>query len=265
MAYQEKTMKNYIKNKTALITGVTSGIGRQIAIDLAAMKVNLILLGRDKKKLKKLKKILSKQSKREISTYTLDVRDRESVEKTMKKILKKQTVDILINSAGLALGMEQIDKGESDHWDAMIDTNLKGLLYVSKPVIAQMRPLGTAHIVNLGSVAGKTAYPGGNVYCATKAAVHSLGESMNADLMSTNIKVTTIAPGAVNTNFSSTRFDGDQKKADAVYKGYTPLYAEDISQAVLSVLNTPRHVNIQYLDIMPTAQRNPYLLHRKKD
>ena len=256
-------MKNYIKNKTALITGATSGIGKQIAIDLAAMKVNLILLGRDTKKLKKLKKTLSKQSKREINTYTLDVRDRKSVEKTMKKILKKQTVDILINSAGLALGIEKIEDGDSDNWDAMIDTNLKGLLYISKPIIAQMGPLQTAHIVNIGSVAGKSAYPGGNVYSATKAAVHSLGESINADLISTNIKATTIAPGAVNTNFSSTRFDGDQKKADAVYKGYTPLHAEDISHAILSVLNTPKHVNIQYLDIMPTAQRNPYLLHRE--
>jgi NADP-dependent 3-hydroxy acid dehydrogenase YdfG len=258
-------MKNHIKNKTALVTGATSGIGKQIAIDLAAMKVNLILLGRDKTKLKKLKKTLSKQSKRGVRIYTLDVRDRESVEKVMKKILKNQTVDILVNSAGLALGIEKIEEGSLDNWDAMIDTNLKGLLYISKPVIAQMRPLKSAHIINIGSVAGKTAYPGGNVYCATKAAVHSLGESINADLISTNIKVTTIAPGAVNTNFSTTRFDGDKKKADTVYHGYTPLYAKDISSAVISVLNTPKHVNIQYLDIMPTAQRNPYLLHRDEN
>lgn len=255
-------MQNHIKNQTALITGATSGIGRQIARDLATMKVNLILLGRDKTKLKKLKKALSVQSKKEISTYTLDVRDKKSVAKTMEKILQKQTVDILINSAGLALGIEKIDKGSTDHWDTMIDTNLKGLLYISKPVIAQMRTLKTAHIVNIGSVAGKSTYPGGNVYCATKAAVHSLGGSMNADLLDTQIKVTTIAPGAVDTHFSTTRFDGDRAKAEAVYKGYTPLYAEDVSAAVISVLNTPKHVNIQYLDIMPTAQRNPYLLHR---
>jgi len=256
-------MKSHIKNRTALITGATSGIGRQIAIDLAAKKVNLILLGRNKTKLKKLKKTLTKQSKRKVTIYVLDVRDRKNVALTMKKILKKDRVDILINSAGLALGIETIDEGSIDNWDAMIDTNLKGLLYISKPVIAQMRPLKTAHIVNIGSVAGKTAYPGGNVYCATKAAVHSLGESMNADLLPTNIKVTTIAPGAVDTNFSQIRFKGDTEKIGAVYAGYTPLYAEDISHAVLSVLNTPKHVNIQYLDIMPTAQRNPYLLHRE--
>jgi len=255
-------MKNHIKNKTALITGATSGIGKQVALDLAAMKVNLILLGRDRAKLQKLQRKLSKRSKREVSFQVLDVRERDTVTKVMKKILKKQTVDILINSAGLALGIEAIDAGNVDNWDAMIDTNIKGLLYVSKPVIAQMRPLKTAHIIHIGSVAGKTAYPGGNVYCATKAAVHSLGESMNADLLGTQIKVTTIAPGAVNTNFSATRFDGDQKKADAVYEGYTPLYAEDISQTILSVLNTPPHVNIQYMDIMPIAQRNPYLLYR---
>jgi len=125
-----------------------------------------------------------------------------------------------------------------------------------------MRELNTAHIVNIGSVAGKIAYPNGNVYCATKAAVHSLGDSMNADLFGTNIKVSTIAPGAVETNFSNIRFNGDKDKANNVYNGYTPLNASDISQTIVNVLNTPPHVNIQYLDIMPTAQRNPYLLYK---
>ncbi len=255
-------MKNHIKNKTALITGATSGIGEQIAKDLAKMKANLILVGRNEKKLKKLKKRLKKESKRKVSIYAVDVTDRKSVTNTIETILDKQIVDILVNSAGLALGIEGIDQGDYDNWDRMVDTNIKGLLYVSKPIIAQMRDLPTAHIVNIGSVAGKTAYPGGNVYCATKAAVHSLGEAMNADLISTNIKVSTIAPGAVDTNFSNVRFKGDDKKAEAVYKGYTPLYAKDISAAVICMLNTPPHVNIQYMDIMPTAQRNPYLLHR---
>jgi NADP-dependent 3-hydroxy acid dehydrogenase YdfG len=255
-------MKNHIKNKTALITGATSGIGKQLAIDLSALKLNLVLIARDKKKLKTLKKFLSKTSNKQITAVTVDVRDKDTVEKKLKKLLQEQTVDILINNAGLALGLEGIDEGETDQWDAMIDTNIKGLLYVSKPIIKQMRGLQTAHIVNIGSVAGKTAYPGGNVYCATKAAVHALGEAMHTDMMGTQVKVTTIAPGAVHTAFSTIRFSGDQNKVDATYRGYTPLYAKDISHAILCVLNTPPHVNIQYLDIMPTAQRNPYLLHR---
>ncbi|NKQ40663.1 MAG: SDR family NAD(P)-dependent oxidoreductase [Sulfurovum sp.] len=256
-------MKNYIKNKTALVTGATSGIGEQIAIDLAKMKVDLILLGRNEKKLHKLQKKLLKNSKCKVSIHVADVRDQNKINTLMKKLLKKHTINILVNSAGLALGVEKIDDGKVDNWDQMIDTNIKGLLYICKPIIAKMRALDRGHIVNIGSVAGKTAYPGGNVYCATKAAVHSLGEAMNADLISTNIKVTTIAPGAVDTNFSKTRFDGDNSKANAVYNGYTPLYAKDISTAIISTLNTPPHVNIQYLDIMPTAQRNPYLLCRE--
>jgi len=256
-------MKNHIKHKTALVTGATSGIGKQTAMDLAKHKVNLILFGRDKKRLNNLKKKLLNKYPIQIKTYQIDIREYDSVNVLLSKLLKKYTVDILINSAGLALGTESICEGDTGNWDAMIDTNLKGLLAVSKPIIAQMRPLKSAHIVNIGSVAGKTAYPGGNVYCATKAAVHSLGDAMNADLISTNIKVTTIAPGAVETHFSNTRFKGDKKKADAVYAGYTPLTAKDISKAILAVLNTPRHVNIQYLDIMPTAQRNPYLLYRE--
>ncbi len=181
----------------------------------------------------------------------------------MAQILDEHSVDILINNAGLALGLEKVFEGNVDNWDSMIDTNIKGLLYVSKPVINHMKNKDTAHVVNIGSVAGKTVYPGGNVYCATKAAVHSITEAMNADLLSTNVKVTAIAPGAVDTNFSKTRFNGDQQKANAVYDGYTPLSAKDVSHAIINVLNTPKHVNIQHLDIMPTAQRSPYLLHRE--
>ena len=255
-------MKNFINNKTILITGATSGIGKQLATDLAPYKVNLILVGRTTSKLDELKSSLSKSTDCRIDTYTLDVRNRKDVETTIATILQTHTIDILINNAGLALGLSKVHEGDIDQWDNMIDTNVKGLLYVSKPVIAHMLEKPTAHIVNIGSVAGKTAYPNGNAYCASKSAVHSIGESMNADLLGTNIKVTTIAPGAVDTNFSKVRFDGDMDKADAVYDGYTPLSAGDIASAIISVLNTPAHVNIQYMDIMPTAQRNPYLLDR---
>ena len=257
-------MKNHIQYKTALITGATSGIGEQLAKDLATYNTNLVLVARNIQKLEILKENIQKNNPDiKVEIYVLDVRENKSVLEVIKQITQKTSIDILINSAGLALGLEKIQEGDVDNWDGMIDTNIKGLLYVSRAVIPSMTKLDTAHIINLGSVAGRTAYPNGNVYCATKAAVHSLGESMNADLIETNIKVTTIAPGAVETNFSNVRFAGDKDKAKSVYDGFTPLNANDISDVIINVLNTPKHVNIQYLDIMPTAQRNPYMINRK--
>ena len=253
-------IKNYIQNKTVLITGATSGIGKQLAINLSVLDCHLVLVARDIEKLQALKEGLQKKTEIDVAIYQLDVRDKSQVTDLMAKIVQNKTIDILINNAGLALGLNRIDSGDMDQWDDMIDTNVKGLLYVSRAVIPQMRTLPTAHIVNIGSVAGKSAYPKGNVYCATKAAVHSLGQSMNADLLGTAIKVTTVAPGAVETNFSNVRFLGDKKKAQSVYQGYTPLSAQDISELIVYVLNTPKHVNIQHVDIMPTAQRSPYLL-----
>ncbi|MGK0255457.1 MAG: 3-hydroxy acid dehydrogenase/malonic semialdehyde reductase [Arcobacteraceae bacterium] len=255
-------MKNYILNKTALITGATSGIGKQLALDLSQINVNLVLIARDINKLENLKNEILENTNIKIDIFQLDIRNKNDVEFVMSNIIRKNTIDILINNAGLALGMDHIDKGLISDWEDMIDTNIKGLLYVSRSIIPQMRNLETAHIINIGSVAGKTAYPNGNVYCATKAAVHSIGESMNADLFGTNVKVTTIAPGAVETNFSNVRFKEDSEKVKAVYDGYIPLNSQDISDVIINVLNTPMHVNIQYLDIMPTSQRNPYALYR---
>lgn len=255
-------MKNYIKNKTALVTGASSGIGRQLAYDLAEHGVDLVLVSRNLDKLYDSKEKILNDFPVKIDVFQMDVRNHNEVSNIINDILKNTTIDILINNAGLALGLEPVDQGNIDQWDTMIDTNIKGLLYVSRKVIPQMRSLPTAHIINLGSVAGKVAYPNGNVYCATKAAVHSLGEAMNADLFGTNVKVSTIAPGAVETNFSNIRFEGDQERAKSVYEGYTPLTAQDISDAIINILNTPPHVNIQYLDIMPTAQRNPYMLYK---
>jgi NADP-dependent 3-hydroxy acid dehydrogenase YdfG len=250
---------NFLDGKIALITGATSGIGEATAKALDKMGVNVILIGRNEKKLTNLKNQLENQC----LTYTLDVRDKEKVLKTINEILKITRIDMLINNAGLALGLEPLDEGNFEDWDTMIDTNIKGVLYVTKPVFKHMKERNEGHIVNLGSVAGKTAYPGGNVYCATKAALHSLNESMNIDAYGTNIKVSNIAPGAVETEFSNVRFKGDKEKAKKVYDGYTPLSAEDIANAIVCVLNTPPHVNIQYMDIMPTNQRNPYLLYRE--
>ncbi|NPA50282.1 MAG: SDR family NAD(P)-dependent oxidoreductase [Epsilonproteobacteria bacterium] len=255
-------MNNFLKNKRALITGASSGIGEAVAFELIKYKVDLVLSARDMDKLKKLKgELLKKDSNINIELIALDVRDKEQVKESFSNI----DVDILINSAGLALGFEPLDKGDFEDWDIMIDTNIKGLLYVTKLILSKMREKNSGHIVNLGSVAGKVAYPNGGVYCATKAAVHSLGESLNADLFGTNIKVSTIAPGAVETNFSNIRFKGDKNRAKDVYKGFIPLSAKDIADAIICILNTPPHVNIQYMDIMPTAQRNPFMLYKEEE
>lgn len=253
-------MVNRLNAKTALITGATSGIGRASAVQLAQMGVNLILVGRDKEKLDHLEKELTGL---QISTelIVLDVRERADVKAKLEGI---QT-DILINNAGLALGLEPLYEGDIDKWEEMIDANIKGLLYVSRAVIPQMKAKGRGHIVNIGSIAGEMAYPGGNVYCATKAAVHSLSQSMNIDLQGTGVRVSNVAPGAVETNFSNTRFSGDDEKADSVYAGYEPLKADDIAELIVYILNAPEHVNIQDTLIMPTAQRNPYVLSRKAD
>jgi NADP-dependent 3-hydroxy acid dehydrogenase YdfG len=253
-------MVNRLNAKTALITGATSGIGRASAVQLAQMGVNLILVGRDKEKLDHLEKELSGL---QISTelIVLDVRERSDVKAKLEGI---QT-DILINNAGLALGLEPFYEGDIDQWEEMIDANIKGLLYVSRAVIPQMKAKGRGHVVNIGSIAGEMAYPGGNVYCATKAAVHSLSQSMNIDLQGTGVRVSNVAPGAAETNFSNTRFSGDDEKADSVYAGYEPLKADDIAELIVYILNAPEHVNIQDTLIMPTAQRNPYVLNRKAD
>ncbi|MEA1914726.1 MAG: SDR family NAD(P)-dependent oxidoreductase [Campylobacterota bacterium] len=253
---------NNLKNKTALITGATSGIGKSCAKKLAKKGVNLILTGRRKGNLVEFKKQLSKYDVN-VKILAFDVRSLDVVQKKLTKILKNKKVDILINNAGLALGTQKIDEGEIDNWEKMIDTNIKGLLYVSRLVIPHFRAQNSGHIINIGSIAGVMTYPGGNVYCATKAAVHTLSEAMNIDLMGTHVRVSNIAPGAVKTEFSDVRFDGDKEKSDAVYEGYEPLKAKDISSLILYVLNAPKHVNIQHSLIMPTAQRNPYALHRE--
>lgn len=253
---------NNLKNKLAVITGASSGIGKSCAKKLAKKKVDLILVGRSEEKLKDLKKELEKY-KISIKTIALDVSKEKDVQNKLEKTIKKKNIDILINSAGLALGLEPIEEGLEDNWNKMIDTNIKGLLYVSKAILPIMRKQNSGHIINLGSIAGYTAYPGGNVYCATKAAVHNITEAMNVDLLHTNVKVSNIAPGAVQTEFSNTRFNGDGKKIDAVYEGYEPLKAKDVADLILYVLNTPKHVNIQQSLIMPTAQRNPYILSRE--
>lgn len=254
---------NRLEGQTAFISGATSGIGEACAVFLAKMGVNLVLAARREETLKVLKKKFAEYNI-DVETLVLDVTQRESVKTALEILLEKKSIDILINNAGLALGLDKIDQGDIDDWEGMIDTNVKGLLYVSRVIIPQMRKRNRGHIINLGSIAGAMTYPNGNVYCATKAAVHALGEAMNIDLAGTSIRVSNIAPGAVETAFSNVRFHGDDQKADEVYAGYEPLRAEDIADLIVYILNAPKHVNIQHALIMPTAQRNPYTLHRDK-
>jgi len=250
-----------IAGKRAFVSGATSGIGEACARRLAEAGCDLILHGRSRERLEALSKRLSAYGVG-IAAVVFDVRDRKAAASEMAALLAGCEIDILINNAGLALELTPIDAGDIDAWEEMIDANVKGLLYISRAVIPQMRSRNRGHILNIGSIAGKMTYPGGNVYCATKAAVHALGEAMNVDLQGSAVRAGTIAPGAVETNFSVTRFSGDRAKADAVYEGYDPLTAEDIADLALYILQAPPHVNIQDVLIMPTAQRNPYVLSR---
>ncbi|MHC3994846.1 SDR family NAD(P)-dependent oxidoreductase [Thiomicrolovo sp. ZZH C-3] len=250
-----------LAGKRAFVSGATSGIGEACARRLAEAGADLVLHGRNRDRLEMLKASLSTYGVT-VDTLAFDVRDRRAVEGAMASLLEASVIDILINNAGLALGLSPLDEGDVDQWEEMIDANMKGLLYVSRAVIPQMRSRNSGHILNLGSIAGKMTYPGGNVYCATKSAVHALTEAMNIDLAGTAVRVGNIAPGAVETNFSTTRFSGDQAQADAVYEGYEPLHADDIADLALYMLQAPPHVNIQDVLIMPTAQRNPYVLSR---
>lgn len=256
-------MINRLRGKTALVTGASSGIGKAIAYMLAEAGVHLVITARRLEILEKMARDIEEKFAVAVVEVQMDITDRDDTVNRLDEILKRYEIDILINNAGLALGLEPIDKGDIDKWEQMIDTNIKGLLYVTRAVSAKMRKRDRGDIINIGSIAGEVAYPGGNVYCATKAAVHMLTEAMNSDFYGTNIRVGTIAPGAVETEFSDVRFNGDKSKRDAVYEGYEPLTAEDIAEIAIFMLNTPKHVNIQHIKVMPTAQRNPFQLYRK--
>jgi NADP-dependent 3-hydroxy acid dehydrogenase YdfG len=253
---------NNLIEKTALITGATSGIGKSCAKELAKMGVDLIITGRRESRLLSLKTKLEEKYNIEVKTLCFDISNKNIVQKELRSLLSEYEIDILINNAGLALGIEKLDEGVVENWENMIDTNIKGLLYVSKIVISQMRANNKGHIINLGSVAGSISYPGGNVYSATKSAVHTISESMNIDLIGTKIRVSNIAPGAVRTEFASVRFQGDEKKVEDTYMGFEELTPKDVADLIVYILNAPAHVNIQHTLIMPTSQRNPYMLHR---
>jgi len=241
-------------SKIALITGATAGIGEACARLFAQQKYNLILTGRRTERLSVLADDLITKYGIQVKFLTMDVRNKEEVAilETLSEDWKK--VDVLINNAGLSQGMDPINAGSTADWEVMIDTNIKGLLYVTKVVSNWMIKHKSGHIVNLGSIAGKETYLNGNVYCATKHAVDSLNKAMRIDLLPHKIKVTGVHPGAVDTEFSQVRFHGDQERAKKVYEGYEPLHAQDIAETILFAVSRPAHVNINDMIIMPSAQ-----------
>ena len=248
-------------NLTVFITGATSGIGKATAEILAKNKYRLILCGRREDRLKELATSLSQQT--EVTTLQFDVRDKEAVFASVESLQKSfKEIDVLINNAGNAHGLSSIQDGEIDDWDAMLDINVKGLLYVSKAIMPIMVQRNSGFIVNIGSIAGKEVYPNGNVYCASKFAVNALNKSMRIDLNKHNIRVSGIHPGAVETEFSDVRFKGDTERAKNVYMGYKALQAEDIADIIHFVISRPYHVNIEDLVVYPTAQASPTILNK---
>ncbi|MCG1034994.1 SDR family NAD(P)-dependent oxidoreductase [Polaribacter sargassicola] len=247
--------------RTAFITGATSGIGKATAEIFAKNNIRLILCGRRAERLAELKETLSKFT--EVTTLQFDVSKKEDVIKAIKSLPENfKDIDFLINNAGNAHGLSAIQDGNLDDWDAMLDINVKGLLYVSKAIIPKMTQQNSGFIVNIGSIAGKDVYPNGNVYCATKHAVNALNKAMRIDLNKYNIRVSAIHPGAVETEFSDVRFKGDKEKAKSVYAGYKALQAEDIADIIHFVITRPYHVNIEDLVVYPTAQATPTLLNK---
>jgi 3-hydroxy acid dehydrogenase/malonic semialdehyde reductase len=248
-------------DKFAFITGATSGFGEATARLLAKNRYSLILMARRNDRLELLKRELESEECKVFSLQT-DVREEAAVIAAVESLPQevKSNIHILVNNAGLAVGRGPIESGITDDWERMIDTNVKGLLYVTKAVVPFLIQNKSGHIVNIASIAGKEVYPGGNVYCATKHAVDALSRSMRIDLVQYGIKVTNIAPGAAETEFSIVRFKGNAETANSVYDGYDPLVAQDIAETILFVVSRPAHVTINDLTIMPTAQASATIL-----
>jgi hypothetical protein len=252
--------------KTALITGATSGIGEAVAELFASEGFNLIITGRRVALLTNLSKKLENQYKIKVLPLSFDVREKDQVDHYIGELPSPwNQIDILVNNAGLAVGLQPVNQGVLEDWERMIDTNIKGLLYMTRVVSNFMISRGSGHIINIGSIAGKSVYPNGNVYCATKFAVDALSKGMMMDLHSHNIKVSQICPGAVETEFSQVRFKGDTERAAEVYKGFTPLKAKDIADVILFIVKAPDHVNICDVVVMPSAQASPSIINRGKN
>ncbi len=249
--------------KIVCITGATSGIGRSCAFRFAESGCNIILIGRRSDRLSEIETDLKSKFEIQVHSIELDVTNRQDVVDAVNSLPDRfREIDVLINNAGLALGLEPMQDGNPENWDRMIDTNVKGLLNISHAVMPLMIKQGRGHIINIGSIAGREVYPKGNVYCATKAAVDSLTRAMRIDLLPYGIRVTQIAPGAVETEFSLVRFNGDAQKANSVYNGFEPLHPDDVADVVFYAAGLPPHININDLLLMPTAQAAATQIHR---
>ncbi|WP_372948323.1 SDR family NAD(P)-dependent oxidoreductase [Mariniphaga sp.] len=251
--------------KIVLITGATAGIGEATAHLLAQNNFNLIITGRRNERLNGLKEKIENETEAKVFALNFDIRSKPETEKAFESLPESwKNIDILINNAGLAAGLSRIDNGDTDDWERMIDTNIKGLLYITQLVSAKMIERKEGHIVNISSIAGKETYPMGNVYCATKHAVQALTKGMRIDFLKYGIKVSSVAPGAVDTEFSLVRFKGDEQRAKSVYEGFTPLFAQDIAETILFVVTRPKHLNIDDILVMPTDQAFSRDFNREK-
>ena len=257
------TKQNNSMNKIVLITGATSGIGLACARKFAENGDRLILTGRNEQRLNEIKKELTEKGTN-VLTLAFDVRDRENATKCIEELPTEwQEIDVLVNNAGLALGLEPEYEGNPDDWETMIDTNIKGLLTMTRLVVPGMVERNRGHIINVGSVAGDAAYAGGNVYCATKAAVKALSDGLRIDVANTAVRVTNLKPGLVETNFSNVRFHGDNDRAATVYKGIKPLTGDDIADVAVFAANAPEHVQIAEVLILATHQASGSVIVRK--
>jgi 3-hydroxy acid dehydrogenase / malonic semialdehyde reductase len=253
-----------LKDKTVFITGASSGIGKSCARAFAAEGARVLMCARRADRLKGFAAELKKEFGVPVHPFATDVRDQPAVEKAVGGLPAEwRPIEVLVNNAGLSRGLDKLHQGLLGDWEEMIDTNVKGLLYVSRAVIPGMVERGSGHIINIGSIAGYEVYPNGNVYCATKYAVRALSKGMRLDLNGTPVRVSEVAPGMVETEFSLVRFEGDRVKADSVYEGTSPLSAEDVADAIAYVVTRPPHVDVDYLSIKPTDQATARDVHRR--
>ncbi len=253
-----------LKNKIVFITGASSGIGKAAAVQFAKLGANILICARRKEKITAIANELGSTYGVKTHSFVLDVRDQKAVEKRLNELPEEwRSISVLVNNAGLSRGLDNLQEAKIEDWDEMIDTNVKGLLYITRAVLPGMIERNAGHVINIGSVAGHWTYPKGNVYAATKFAVNALSQGLKMDLLGTPIRVTSIDPGLVETEFSIVRFRGDSERAKKVYEGLSPLTPDDIAESIVWAATRPAHVNVNNIVLMTTDQSAPTMVHRK--